>query len=327
MKFLLVIGNSKIAEIPGLTVAGSSADLIKYTPVADAEFLYYDIPRTINEIPVTPEGHPTPGLITKALNRILKIPVIVIRSGTIIEPSIPFIQITPNQGRNITLEPGVIDLNEIEERARILANNIGSKGEPIMIGESIPGGTTTAMAVLNALGFDSITSSSSDSNPVQLKKEIVGRAIARLRDKYGMKNLDKRTVSVEVSDPVLSFISSFINNYSGEVILAGGTQMLAVYAMSSREDDVRIYTTKYVAEDPSASFKKTANELGVRFEKTHTDLSFSRFKGIRDYEHGIVKEGVGAGGFLVQAEKLGIGEQNIINYIDEAYENVIAAKK
>ncbi|MFN3136022.1 MAG: TIGR00303 family protein, partial [Candidatus Kryptonium sp.] len=38
--FVLVIGNTKTAEIPGITVAGANPDLIKYTPPADAELLY-----------------------------------------------------------------------------------------------------------------------------------------------------------------------------------------------------------------------------------------------------------------------------------------------
>jgi len=98
MKFLLVIGNTEVAEIKGITIAGQSPEMIKYTPVADAEFLFYDLPRSIKQIPVSPQGHPTPALITKAINRILKIPTFVVRAGSIESPKIPYLYISSSPG-------------------------------------------------------------------------------------------------------------------------------------------------------------------------------------------------------------------------------------
>ncbi len=323
MKFLLVIGNTEVAEIKGITIAGQSPEMIKYTPVADAEFLFYDLPRSIKQIPVSPQGHPTPALITKAINRILKIPTFVVRAGSIESPKIPYLYISSAPGGDITARDGVLDSNEIEERARILARNL-SHEDSIIIGESIPGGTTTAMAVLNALGYDAISSSSSRENPIEIKKDTIEKALKRVKE-FDISRGDKRKVGKYFGDPVIYFISNFINNFNGNIILAGGTQMLAAYALSNQNKNVEIWTTRYVVEDRTATFKKTAQELGIKYEVSSLDLSKSKFQGLRDYENGIVKEGVGAGAFMILGEKMGISNNTLINSIDELYAKITSS--
>lgn len=326
MKFILVIGNTRIAEIPGLTVAGSTQELIKFTPVADAEFLFYPKPRSINGIPITPQGHPTPALITKAINRILKVPIWVVRAGTILEPKIPFIHVTDIPGRDITRESGVVDLEQIRERAKIFSENMKEIDDEIIIGESIPGGTTTAMAVLNAMGYEATTSSSSMNNPVELKRKVVEGSIKRLKSQFNQGDYPKVLIARELADPVLVFISEVINNYQGKVILAGGTQMLAAYALSDMPGDVTLWTTRYVVGDPTATFVQTARSLGIRYEYSEINLSKSKFNGIRDYEKGMVKEGVGAGGFLNLAQKLNLVEKDVLEVIDNEYRNLVEAR-
>jgi len=39
--FSFVISYTETAETPGITVAGSDPDFLKFTPPADAEFLHY----------------------------------------------------------------------------------------------------------------------------------------------------------------------------------------------------------------------------------------------------------------------------------------------
>ncbi|MEM3511163.1 MAG: hypothetical protein QXY80_00740, partial [Candidatus Jordarchaeales archaeon] len=62
--FVCVIGNTETAKIPGISAAGKNPELTDYTPAADVELLFYGECRCIDGVPVTPEGIPTPALIT-----------------------------------------------------------------------------------------------------------------------------------------------------------------------------------------------------------------------------------------------------------------------
>ena len=63
---------------------------------------------------------------------------------------------------------------------RILGRSLASLTDCLIIGESIPGGTTTALAVLKAFGFDAKVSSSIPENPVELKNQISKSALKEL---------------------------------------------------------------------------------------------------------------------------------------------------
>ena len=49
--FILVIGTTETAKIPGITAAGKSVESVDKTPAADAEVLLLGRPRCINEVP------------------------------------------------------------------------------------------------------------------------------------------------------------------------------------------------------------------------------------------------------------------------------------
>ncbi|MEM0137872.1 MAG: TIGR00303 family protein [Thermoplasmatales archaeon] len=318
MLFILVIGNTEIANVKGITAAGENSELIKYTPPADAEFLFYDRPRCINAIPITPSGNPTPAIITKASRNLLNFPILVIRGGSIIEPNLPYVAITSEAGRDIRKQRAITDFDKIKERARLLADFLYKKEGELMIGESIPGGTTTAMAVLSYLGYDAVSSSSFRENPVTIKKKVVEESLERIRGKEHVDPIE------ELGDPVLATISYISFFYKGEISLAGGTQMLAVaaYLKEIGKSVDSIITTKYVVNDRSATFKETARQVGINYKSADIDLSISRFKGIRDYESGIVKEGVGAGGAYFLAREKGIDNSSIVSEIDRIYDEM-----
>ena len=63
--FSFVISYTETCEIPGITIAGADQEAIKYTPAADAEFLHYGFCKSIDKIPMTPDGKPTPAILTK----------------------------------------------------------------------------------------------------------------------------------------------------------------------------------------------------------------------------------------------------------------------
>ncbi len=96
------------------------------------------------------------------------------------------------------------------------------------------------------------------------------------------------------------------------VILAGGTQMLAVYALmqalvreyglTMQPEAVVVGTTRWVAEDPTGKTVELAQMVGS-VPLLASDLSFanSKYAQLRAYEQGYVKEGMGAGGCAIAA--------------------------
>ena len=56
---------------------------------------------------------------------------------------------------------------------------ISQSTDCVVLGESLPGGTTTALAVLRGFGLDCNVSSSMQNNPLDLKNKIVSDALKR----------------------------------------------------------------------------------------------------------------------------------------------------
>ncbi|MBD2513446.1 nicotinate-nucleotide--dimethylbenzimidazole phosphoribosyltransferase [Nostoc sp. FACHB-973] len=105
------------------------------------------------------------------------------------------------------------------------------------------------------------------------------------------------------------------------VMLAGGTQMLAVYALMSaiaqayglswQPEEVVVGTTRWVAEDPTGATvdlalsiaKSSSTQIATTPPLLATALNFtdSRYPQLRAYEQGFVKEGMGAGAACIAA--------------------------
>ena len=151
--FSFVISYTETCEIPGITVAGADADFIKFTPPADAEFLHYGSCKSIDMIPMTPDGKPTPALLNKAAFESASIPQVIINAGSKIPPKLPYFQTDIAYGKNIAIEPGLEQSNVVHaiDYGRILGRTLASCTDCLVIGESIPAGTTTALAVLKSL--------------------------------------------------------------------------------------------------------------------------------------------------------------------------------
>lgn len=155
--FLLTISNTKVAQIPGITVAGADPELIKYTPVADAELLEFGRCKSISGVPATPDGKPTPALITTSALRLGKIPHLIVNAGAELKPQTPYLDVGaegPSDNiMNGRASPRAI-VERVFERARLVGETLAKLADYLILGESIPGGTTTALAVMCALGID-----------------------------------------------------------------------------------------------------------------------------------------------------------------------------
>lgn len=132
----MVISYTATSSIPGLTVAGANPDLIKYTPPADAEYLHYGICKSIDMIPATPDGKPTPSVITKTAIDLTNFPTFVVDSGSVVKPILPYINMNTQPGKNILVEPGLAYSEVIKnyEMGKILGEQISKMQDTIVIG-------------------------------------------------------------------------------------------------------------------------------------------------------------------------------------------------
>ena len=300
--FSFVISYTETCEVPGITFAGADKDSIKYTPPADAEYLYYGNCKTIDKIPMTPDGKPTPALLTKVALESSSIPHIVINAGSKIPPQLPFINTGLSPGRNISVESAMTEsqVSQAVNYGRIVGRTLASMTNCLISGESIPGGTTTALAVLRALGYKAKVSSSIPNNPVILKNQIACMALERIDSD------NPYSIIAKVGDPMIPFVTGMLSSASeiNPVILAGGTQMTAVLAFASKvgfnEKNTAIGTTSYISDDSSANFKSLVSEIAdIPAIAVNPHLENSKFSGLRAFSEGFAKEGVGAGGSII----------------------------
>jgi uncharacterized protein (TIGR00303 family) len=309
--FILTIATTETAKINGISAAGKYPEFTDYTPPADAELLLLGKCKCINGVPVTPDGIPTPALITMSALRLADIPVLVCSGGLRVEPQIPFLDLGGNPGRDIRTGNAVDNAAEVIARATIAGEQLAKATDYVVVGESIPGGTTTALGVLSALGVhaEGKVSSSMPLNPHDLKSAAVRAGLAACGESFGSLAGDAiRAVSC-LGDPMMAAFAGLVIGAGGEVpvLMAGGTQMTAVLAVvkALAPDvlcNVAVGTTKWVVGDASSDIRGIVREIAdIPVLAADLDFMGSRFEGLRAYEKGIVKEGVGAGGASIAA--------------------------
>jgi uncharacterized protein (TIGR00303 family) len=331
--FLLFIGGTEMARIPGLTSAGANPDVLPLTAPADADLIRFGRPKSVDCFPMDPEGHPTPAIITRAAAVEAGFPVCVVRAGSFLPPAPPYVELGTSPGKDARVEPAVPDAREIFESASFLAKNTDfARDEPAFLAECVPAGTTTALMVLRALGYEHMVSSGGNVNPVSLKERLWSECSSRVGIKAGGLGNEPLRAITELGDPMQAAVAGFVMGLDAEVevILAGGTQMLAVAACLKAMNcprKLKVATTKYVAEDGTSSFLELAGKLGVETYIAPYDFSGSAHKGLRDYEAGYVKEGDGAGGAALYASLKGIGADCVIARTESLYGEFANAKK
>jgi uncharacterized protein (TIGR00303 family) len=324
--FSFVISYTATCEIPGITVAGENKELVKFTPAADAEFLHYGLCKSINTIPMTPDGKPTPALLTKTALEAASIPHIVINSGSKVEPKVPYIQTGVTYGKNIAQEDAMDRSTVLHavDYGRIIGRTLASMTDCLVIGESIPGGTTTAMAVMKGLGIGSMVSSSMQQNPTDLKRKVVTDAMRRLDSD------DPYDIVAKVGDPMIPMVAGMISTASQitNVMLAGGTQMGAVLSFGKTigfdPNKIAVGTTSYVIDDKSADFLDMIKKIAdIPILVINPMLEKSKISGLKAFSDGFVKEGAGAGGSMISAIlKTGIDTHTLLERIETEYKKI-----
>jgi uncharacterized protein (TIGR00303 family) len=337
--FICVIGTTETAKIPGLSAAGKYPELTDYTPAADVELLLLGSCKCLYGVPTTPEGIPTPALITMSALRLADIPILIISGGVRIKPHIPFIDLGGKPGEDIRTGKAVENVEDILMKAKIIGENLSKLVDYLVIGESIPGGTTTALAVMLAMGVDAKkkVSSSMPENPHELKIKVAEEGLKASKIEFGSLADDPITAISCVGDPMMPAFAGLILGaaHKGPVLMAGGTQMGAILAIVKALDrstlrNVVIGTTRWLINDKMADLKGIITQIAdIPIIAANLNFSRSRFSGLRMYERGFVKEGVGAGGAAIAAmaksEGL-ISKAVLFEEIERSYERLMASR-
>ncbi len=186
------------------------------------------------------------------------------------------------------------------------------------------GGSTTALAILTGLGIAAVGKVNS-SHPTcnhDQKWQVVQAGLKNIPN-FSQETIDPLRLVAAVGDPMQIVVAgmAIAASRSCGVMLAGGTQMLAVYALICaiahfhnlpwNPANIVVGTTRWVAEDPTGSTDELAHLVAEHSQKLGvapppllaTELNFtnSLYPQLQAYEQGFVKEGVGAGGSCIAA--------------------------
>jgi len=334
--FVCVIGTTETAKIPGLSAAGRNPELTDYTPPADVELLLLGRCKCISSVPVTPEGIPTPGLITRSALKLASIPALAVNSGLRVKPQVPFLDLGGSPGRDIRTGKAVENVEDVMENARIAGENLAKIADYLVIGESIPGGTTTALGILLAMGVDakSKVSSSMPENPHELKIKVVEAGL-KVSDIAFSALSDNPVKAIScIGDPMVPAFAGLVLGAAHRVpvLMAGGTQMGAVLVVLKALKpvllrNVAIGTTRWIIADRTSDLKGIIAQIAdIPILAADLDFTSSRFNGLKAYEVGVVKEGVGAGGAAIAAmlkSKGSITKGALLKEIEMNYEKLV----
>lgn len=328
--FFLSLSNTKTANVPGITQAGIPG-MIHLTPTLDAEFLCTGEVRSLENIATTPTGVPTPGLITRAAHLLHPFSALALLDlGLEVKPKIDYFPlydfgIEPSG----SIDTGAnIDAMELFEKGGEFAQEYICRSDYIILGESVPSGTTTALATALALGYDARDkfSSSFKNAPNSMKESIVDAALS-----YCGEGDDLFEKLSRVSDNMLIFNAGFVLGLQKRkitTVLAGGTQMAALLLVINSilkhtgqtidSHKLALCTTKWVYEDPNSDIKGLLGMVDFPINAYYTDFDFSlsSHPALKLYDEGEAKEGVGAGAALMYACLNGITKEQITRKVE-----------
>jgi uncharacterized protein (TIGR00303 family) len=341
-KFFLCIASTHTSDIPGISAAGSSAEARRLTPCTDAEALVAGKALTAESIPVSPVGVASPVVITRACLALLDVAVEVIDCGAFAPPAVPFRLVGTRPAACLTTGKAlpIEDVIALFEAGKSVGEEAAKAYDYIVLAECVPGGTTTAMAVLSALGWN-VYGMLSSSLPVashdQRRDLVVSGLMNAALNQEALREQPLYAVAA-VGDPMQAFVAGVAFSASAKipVILGGGSQMLAVHALLKALNGTAadgtisvprppiVATTKWVAFDPNARTVHLSRELSAPYTAACPDFSQSRHDQLNRYEQFHVKEGAGAGAALTIAHFVGgCNQSQILTAIDHSYAELV----
>ncbi len=339
--FACVLGFTATCLIPGISAAGKTPEDRQYTAIADAEFLAEGVSIQPN-YPLPPLiAGASPVYISRAIVAALDLPLYIFNAGLPIPPTVPHLDLDGIPAACLTTGAALplATVERLYQHGLLWGEKLAAvAGEDsyIIIGECVVGGTTTALSLLMGLGIDAVGKVNS-SHPVcnhQQKAEIARRGLAHLN-----LPLSPLELVAAIGDPMQIVVAGMAIAASRTcgVLLAGGTQMLAVAALIQaigvekgleiNTAQIVVGTTAWVAHDRSGATVSLAHSI-PQIPLISTQLSFanSKYPQLQVYEQGFVKEGVGAGGLAIAASLYqNWGQVELLDSIEQLLAASIAA--
>lgn len=331
-RYALCIGGTETSDIEWISAAGADGLSRRLTPAIDAEALVLGKPKSANSIPVSPRGIVSPVVLSRAMLELLECNMDVFDCGVFSEPKVHYHRMGKRPAS--CLQTGqalpMTDVENLYAAGRRAGRKIAEEVSYVVLGECVPAGTTTALGVLTALGYDAskLVSSSMPHSIQERRIELVRKGLRNA----GQLDGPLSTVAA-VGDPMQPFAAGLAAEAckAVPVVLGGGTQMLAVYALAAAiegreyfaDKPIGVITTKWVAFDNGSDPGVLADLVGAPFAAACPDFHQSRHEGLRAYEEGNVKEGVAAGALMALVHLSGKTEAEIREAIDAQYELMV----
>lgn len=337
-----VLGFTDTGLIPGISTAGVTPSARCLTALGDAEFL-------VNG----PQAHPhyplpflkqgvSPVFISWPIYTRQQIPLKVFNAGLKHQPTVPTVDLG-GQAAKCLSSGAALAFQTVEtlfEQGMTWGELLSTQSSIhyLILAECVVGGTTTAQAILTGLEYQ-VAGQVNSSHPVcnhEQKSRLVQAGLIQANSRTESWLDNPLALVAAVGDPMQIVVAGMMIGASRScgVMLAGGTQMLAVYALARQialtlqlpwqPDNIIVGTTRWVTEDSSGDTVGLAEQIGdVPLVATQLNFSASRYSQLQAFEHGFVKEGVGAGGCAIaahlyqgwqQADLLAAVEQTLDEY-------------
>jgi uncharacterized protein (TIGR00303 family) len=337
-RVLLLLAGTDTAAVPGISAAGATPVSRRFTAAADAELLLLgpSQPRP-HALPPLPAGV-TPALISRVVVEQLELEPLVVDAGAAVAPAVPHLQLGVSPARCLSTGRAMTpaQVQHLLALGRRWGQQLARCGEPLLLAECVPGGTSTAQAVLQGMGLDAsgLVSGSLREPAHALKTDLVERGLSAA----GLApSSDPMALLAAVGDPMQALAAALVQAAALAglpVVLAGGSQMAAVLALAlaltSPAERARltaqaaVATTAWVASERTSNLARLLEQIGCRWACEPLAFSASlRFDGcrsaaLRAFERGYVKEGVGAGGLALLWELSGRSPQALAEACDQA---------
>lgn len=329
--FTCTVANTLTSTIPGVSDAGDTPELTLFTGPADAEMLICGKTICMKGIPINPGGIPTPATLTMAALRLSDMPCYIVNGGCKIIPQVPYFEVGATYGERITTGKAVSNVKETFEKGKILGRMLARNTSFLVVSESCAGGTTTALAVMMAMGVlkENLVSSSSPNNPKELKTELVREAFGAAGIEIGDLAHNPFKAIECVGDPMQAVNAGMIVGAAEivPVIVGGGTQMAAVLAIAKEIEPrivgrVLLATTRWMVKDVNSDIRGIMDGISpdIPIIYVNMDYSDSPYDGLQAYEWGFIKEGVGCGGASVAAILSSRGKIDCDTLLDSVHE-------
>lgn len=340
--FLLCAAGTRLSDRDGISAAGLSAQDRRLTPAIDAEALVTGRPVSADKLPASPRGIVSPVVLTRAALQLADTRITIVDCGCFVPPAVEHVSI--NQGAGFCPSTGramdKVDVERLFQAGCQTGRNLSGDNDALVVAECVPGGTTTALGILLALGYqaDGLVSSSLPVANHADRRRLIREGLTLAGRNPEFYRANPLAAVAAVGDPMQAFVAGAVLSASPRipVIMGGGAQMLAVYALvkallsgnhsDGSADSIVVATTKWVAFDSGAGSGALSKLLGAPFIASCPDFYRSRHKGLQAYEEGNVKEGVGAGAAMAVANMRGRDESEIVCAIDECYDEMVLGK-